>query len=137
MAIRLNDAHGDITDSGAIAWKLGRDTPYTPSPLLYEDTLYFLKSNSSVLSSLNGRNGEMIISNQRLEGLGSVYASPVGAGGNVYITDRDGNTAVIRHSRQFEVLAVNSLDDGFDASAAIVEDEIFLRGQRNLYCIAD
>jgi outer membrane protein assembly factor BamB len=137
MAIRLKGAKGDITDTDSIVWKLERDAPYTPSPLLYENTLYFLKTNSSVMTSIDARTGKEIIGRQRLEGLGTVYSSPVGANGNVYITDRDGNTLVIRHSKEFEVVATNSLDDGFDASAAIVDNEIFLRGQKNLYCISE
>jgi hypothetical protein len=43
---------------------------------------------------------------------------------------------VIRHGASFEVLATNTLDDGFDASAALVDDHIYLRGYRNLYDIA-
>ena len=43
---------------------------------------------------------------------------------------------VIKHGPQFEVLAQNVLDDGFDASPAIVGDEIYLRGRKYLYCIA-
>jgi hypothetical protein len=61
----------------------------------------------------------------------------VGVKGRVYITDRDGNTLVIRHGPKFEILAQNSIDDGFDASMAIVDNEIFLRGHENLYCIAE
>src|SRR4030095_2888837 len=49
-AIRLADAKGDITSGNAIVWTLDRDTPYVPSPLLYEGLLYVLKSNSGILS---------------------------------------------------------------------------------------
>jgi outer membrane protein assembly factor BamB len=112
-------------------------TPYTPSPLLYGESLYFLKRNSAVLSTLNAKTGVALYGTQRLEGVGDVYSSPVGANGRVYITDRDGNTLVIRHGSEFEILASNSLDDGFDASAAIVDDEIFLRGKKHLYCISE
>ena len=38
---------------------------------------------------------------------------------------------------RYEVLARNVLDDGFDASAALVDNELFLRGQTFLYCIAN
>ncbi len=51
MAIRLAAASGDITNSDAIAWSLNRDTPYVPSPLLHDGTLYLLKSNSGILSA--------------------------------------------------------------------------------------
>ena len=137
LAVRLDQAKGNITGSEAIAWSLSRDTPYTPSPLLYEDYLYFLKRNSGILFNLNAKTGAAFYENQRLEGIGDVYSSPVGVSGRVYITDRDGNTLVIRHGPEFEILATNSLDEGFDASAAIVDDEIFLRGQKHLYCISE
>ena len=43
---------------------------------------------------------------------------------------------MIRHGAAFEVVAKNSLDDGFDASPALVENNIYLRGYRNIYDIA-
>ena len=42
---------------------------------------------------------------------------------------------VIRHGTTFEVLARNTLDDSFTASAALVDTEVFLRGHKHLYCI--
>jgi hypothetical protein len=54
----------------------------------------------------------------------------------VYLTGRDGTTMVIRHGPTFEVLSQNRLDDGFDASPALVDGEIFMRGYRYLYAIA-
>ncbi|MGH7601895.1 MAG: PQQ-binding-like beta-propeller repeat protein, partial [bacterium] len=55
----------------------------------------------------------------------------------VYITDRDGATLVLSHSDKPEVLALNQLDDSFSASAAVAGRELFLRGQKYLYCIAE
>ena len=40
------------------------------------------------------------------------------------------------HGPRFEILAKNTLSDGFDASAALVDAELFLRGTKYLYCIA-
>lgn len=136
LAIRLADAEGDITGSDAIVWSLDRDTPYTPSPLLYGDQLYFTKTNDGILSSYNARTGERYFGPVRLEGVPNIYASPVGAAGRVYIAGRDGATLVLRHGPEFEVLSVNELDDGFDASPAIVDSEIYLRGKRFLYRIS-
>ncbi len=136
QAIRLADAKGDITDSDAIVWEYDRDTPYVPSPLLYGNTLYFLKRNNPILSCFNAKTGQAYYGPQRLEGLAEIYASPVGASNRVYLADRDGNTLVIKHGATFEVLAKNVLDDGFDASPAIVDQEIYLRGRKYLYCIS-
>jgi outer membrane protein assembly factor BamB len=136
-AIRLADARGDVTGSRAEVWTLDRDTPYVSSPLLYDGFLYFLKSNAAILSVFDAGTGRPHYQLQRLEGISDVYSSPVAARDRVYITARDGTTLVIRHGAAFEVLARNALDDGFDASAALVDGHIYLRGYRYLYAIAE
>ncbi len=66
-----------------------------------------------------------------------MFASPVGAANRVYITDRRGTTLVLSHGATREALALNRLDDSFSASPALVDDELYLRGEQNLYCIAE
>ena len=137
QAIRYAGAHGDITDSAAVAWKYdGKGTPYVPSPLLYDDSLYLVDSNRAILSCFDAATGKQHYSKQRLESLEGVYASLVGAENRVYVVGRNGTTAVIKHGHEFQLLATNTLDDGFNASPAIVGDAIYLRGLRYLYCIA-
>ncbi len=137
QAIRLADASGDIAATDAIIWKLDRDTPYVPSPLLYDGALYVIKSNDGILSVFDSLTGQPHYQRQRLQGVPNVFASPVGAAGRVYIVGRDGTTLVIRQGDDYEVLASNTLDDGFDASPAIVNDDIYLRGYRYLYAITE
>ena len=105
-------------------------------PLLYDGILYLLKSNSGILSAFDAKSGKPHYQLQRLDGIPEVFSSPVGANGRVYLTGRDGTTMVIRHGPAFEVLSQNRLDDGFDASPALVDSEIFMRGYRYLYAIA-
>jgi len=136
-AIRLADAKGDLSASKAEVWTLDRDTPYVPSPLLYDGILYFLKTNSGILSAFDAKSGTPHYQLQRLDGVPNVFASPVGAKGRVYFPGREGVTLVIKHGPAFEVLARNKLDDGFDASPALVDNEIFLRGYQYLYSIAE
>ena len=66
-----------------------------------------------------------------------IYASPVLAGGRIYIASRNGKVVVIKQGTQFELLATNELDDSFSASPVIVNDELYLRGDRYLYCITE
>jgi outer membrane protein assembly factor BamB len=136
FAIDLDRASGDITNSDAFVWSKGRDTPYVPSPLLTGDTLYYVKGNNAMLSAVNALTGEPRYPLQRLEGLKDVYSSPVSADGRVYLADRDGATIVIDGGAEFTVLATNRLDDKFSATPALVDGEIYLRGERYLYCIA-
>ena len=135
LAIRLDEAKGDITGTSAIAWSLDQDTPYVPSPLLYDGVLYLLKSNSGILSAYDAKTGKPHYQLQRLDGVPNVFASPVGAKGRVYLPGQEGTTLVIKHGPVFEVLAKNALDDGFDASPALVDGELYLRGFKNLYSI--
>ncbi len=136
QAIRLAAARGDVTGSEAIVWSHDRHTPYVPSPVVYGDKLYFLKTNTGILSCLNALTGEVHYTEQRLPGIDGVYASLVGAGGRIYVAGRNGTTVVVRHAEQFEVLAENVLDDAWNASPAIVGGELYLRGRKHLYCIA-
>jgi outer membrane protein assembly factor BamB len=136
-AVRLAGAKGDISNSGAIVWTLERDTPYVPSPLLYNGILYLLKTNSGILSAFDAKSGKPHYQAQRLDGVGEVFSSPVGAAGRVYITDRTGVTLVIRNTPALEVIAKNALDDGVDASPAIVDNTIYIRGYQNLYAIGN
>jgi outer membrane protein assembly factor BamB len=131
------DQSGDLTDTDKIAWKADRGTPYVPSPLLYDNRLYFTQSNDGLLSCLDAATGKVLIDRQRLTGARKIYASPVGAAGRVYLTSREGTTLVIRHADTFEVLATNRLDDEIDASPAIVGKELYLRGKKYLYCVAE
>jgi len=137
IAIRLDGARGDITGSDQVVWTRTRGTPYVPSLLLYGDSLYFISHYQGVLSRVNAKTGKDQPGPFRLPSIGNVYASPVGAADRVYVTDRSGTTLVISHQDSPRVLALNQLDDSFSASAAVVGRELFLRGQRNLYCITD
>jgi outer membrane protein assembly factor BamB len=136
LAIRLAGAKGDITNTDAVVWKRERDTPYVPSPLLYDDTLCFIKHNQGFLTCVEAKSGKALFGPQRLEGMRNIFASPVAAADRIYIADRNGSTMVIKRGATFEPLARNRLEDSFSASPAIVGDALYLRGERNLYCIA-
>jgi outer membrane protein assembly factor BamB len=138
LAIRLAGAKGDLTGTDRVAWKLNCSTPYVSSPLLYDDTLYFLRHNQNILSRLEPATGTPRGEPLRLEGIGDfIFASPVGAAGRIYVTARDGVTVVLRHDRENAILAVNQLEDSFSASPALVDGELYLRGERFLYCLAE
>ena len=128
---------GDLTGSDAIKWETGEATPYVPSPLLYGDKLYVTAGNRGFVSSYDAATGKAHYVKQSLEAMKELYASPVGAAGRIYFVGRDGVSQVIAHSDALQVLATNTLDDGFDASPAIVGSEMYLRGEKYLYCLAE
>jgi outer membrane protein assembly factor BamB len=137
LAIGLDGASGDITDTDRVLWSRWKGTPYVPSPLLYGDTLYFLTHYQGILNRVDARCGNDRPGPIRLGGVSEVYASPVAAADRVYVTDRYGQTLVISHSDTPRLLARNQLDDTFNASAAIAGGDLFLRGEKSIYCLAE
>jgi outer membrane protein assembly factor BamB len=135
LAIDLLKAKGNIDDSDAVVWNYDDYTPYTPSPLLMGDLLYFLRENKGRLSCLNAKDGNENYTNERLEGLGNLFTSPVGINGRIYLLGQKGLTYVVKHGPKIEVLAKNQRDDNFVASPVIIGDTIYLRGYKNLYSI--
>jgi len=137
LAIRYVGAKGDISGTQRIVWRQTRHTPYVPSPLLYEGKLYYLSHYQGRLTCLEASTGAVLYGARRLRGIRNVYASLAGAAGRVYIVSRDGATLVLEHGRTPRRLALNQLDDRFSASPAFVDGELYLRGERYLYCIAE
>jgi outer membrane protein assembly factor BamB len=137
MAIDLSKAAGDITGTDAILFTFNQNTPYTPAPVLMNDRLYFLRSNNGYLTCLNAIDGTPFYVNEKLEGISEIFTSPLGVADRLYVLGSNGTCVVVRSGDTFGVMARNQLDDGFIASPVVVGDELFLRGNQYLYCIAD
>ncbi len=134
-AIDLAKANGDITGTAAVLWEYNQDTPYTPSPLLMGGRLYFLKGNKGILTCLNAKDGKVIYSNQKLDGISDIFSSPTGSKDQIYIA-AVGVVDVVKAGSEFALLAKNTLDDTFEASPVVVGNDLFLRGYKYLYCIS-
>jgi outer membrane protein assembly factor BamB len=94
---------------------------------------------------VNPKNGESVYE-QRLplpgEGRGGsvVYASPILADGKVYLVTRTGGTFVVKAAPKYELLATNRFKDDdtdFNASPAVMGNQILLRSNQFLYCIGE
>ena len=129
LAVRLDPAaRGNITASH-VDWRLGRDAPRMPSPLVLGDRV-FLVSDDGVLSWVNAANGKPL---WRRKMLGKVFASPVSASGRLYVVDARGRSVVMRADDPPEVLAENHLAAGCMATPAIWGDSLIVRTTTHLY----
>ncbi len=137
LAIDLSKANKDNADTIAITWKYDLNTPYTPSPVLMDGKLYFLKSNNGYLSCLDAEDGKIFYSAEKLDGIQNIFTSPVGVKDRIYIAGTNGIFYVIKNSTNFEVLSKNTLDDSFYSSPAILGNNLYLRGTKYLYCISE
>ena len=135
LAIKLGRS-GDLTGTDAVRWKIDRGTPYVPSPLLYDGLLFFCQRTSGIVACLDAKTAQPHFQEARLENISGVYASPIGVNNRIYLPGQNGTVVVLEKAKELKVLASNKLDDGFDASPAVVGEELFLRGRSHLYCIA-
>ena len=134
MAIRLGRS-GDLTGTDAVAWQTDRGVSYTPSPLLHEGRLYVV-SDAGLVSCFDAATGQPFYQQMRLPKPYNFKASPVGAGGKVYLATEEGDVVVLRMGDRFEVLATNTLrDQSFIASPVVVDGAIYLRSRTHLFRI--
>lgn len=128
---------GDLEGTGNVAWELTRDTPDVASPLLSGDRLYFYKAKTGLLTCVNAKTGEPYFTAERIPGMSSTYASPIAAGGYVYLTDRSGKIVVIKDAGQLEIVATNDVGEPVDATPAPVGNQLFVRSADSLFCFAE
>ena len=131
------DSRGDITDTDKIIWNTRDIGPYVATGVLYGGTLYGSKSSSAVLTAVDAKTGETIIETSRLDGIRAIYSSMVAADGHVFITGRSGKTVVLNHGNELNIAATNDLGEAVDATPALAGNQIFIRGENNLYCFED
>ncbi|MFK7821012.1 MAG: PQQ-binding-like beta-propeller repeat protein, partial [Planctomycetaceae bacterium] len=136
MAAFRPTGKGDIEGTENVVWTINRDTPDVASPLLSGNRLYFYKAKTGILTCVNATTGKPFYTSKRVPGVNSTYASPVAAGGYVFLTARGGNVVVIKDAEEFEVVSSNTLGETLDATPAPVGNELFIRGSEHLFCIA-
>jgi len=131
VAVRV-DGRDDVTQTH-VAWTLTRGAPYTPSPLLVGDELYYL-SDTGVLSCVDAKSGRMLWQ----ERVGGNYsASPVFADGRIYVLSEEGVTTALAPGKEFRRLATSRLDGTTLASMAVSDRSLFIRTDTHLYRISD
>jgi outer membrane protein assembly factor BamB len=129
-AVRLG-GNGVVTDTH-VAWKVTRNVPNRPSPILTGDLLFMVDQDGGVVTCLEALTGKEVWK-ERLPGAGSYSSSPVLAEGRLYFFNENGHGTVIEAGRAFKVLAANKLDGGFMASPAVAGRALFVRSKTHLY----
>lgn len=126
---------GDLEGGKSVLWTRSKDTPDVASPLLSDGRLWFYKEKSGLLTCVDGVTGKPLWETARIEGVNNIYASPIAAGGHVYLTDRRGTIAVVADAPVLKVIATNDMGEGVDATPAAAGNQLFIRGERHLFCL--
>jgi outer membrane protein assembly factor BamB len=123
------DGSGDVSESHVV-WRSTKGAYYVPSPVCTDNYLFSTMTNGRV-HCMEIATGNILWT----EDLGKQYASPVLADGLVYMPNDEGVITVIKPGSTFEPIAKNHLGEGMNASPAISDGKIYLRGNKHLFCI--
>ena len=141
----------EVTDSN-ILWK-GRASGRFGTPVLHEGRIYSI--SSTLASCMDAKTGNVIYEERiasprssdsgnqggRRGGFGgSDYTSPVIAGDAIYYVKGSGETIVLKTGDKFEQVGTNRIteeNERFMASPAISDGALFIRSDRNIYCISE
>lgn len=139
--IRLG-GRGDLTDTDAVVWQMSKAASYDPTALLWGEEFYVVRDGglnrgSTQLSNFNAATGEPYYLQERLPGAYTVKASPIGAGNHVYLLSEEGDVIVIERGPEMKVASINPMEEMFLASPVAVNGELYLRGRKHLFCIAE
>ncbi|NNE00418.1 MAG: PQQ-binding-like beta-propeller repeat protein [Pirellulaceae bacterium] len=124
------DGTGNVTDSH-VQWVAGKSVAKKSSQLIVDD-LFYMVSDDGIATCRDPKTGELFWQ-ERIDG--QYAASPIHAGGKIYLFSIEGNITTLSPGREFNVLAETTLGDGFMASPAIVNNTMILRSKSKLYRI--
>lgn len=102
-----------------------------PSPIVYEDMLFIVTSYGAVVC-YNATSGEIIWEQEFDNGF---YSSPILVDGKIYLLDREGVMHIFKAEKQYVSIATSSLGEKSDTSPAFADGKVYIRGEKNLYCI--
>jgi outer membrane protein assembly factor BamB len=124
------DGNGDVSQSHVV-WKTSEGAYYVPSPVCTDNYLFTTMTNGRV-HCIDIASGKTIWT----ENMGMQYPSAVLVNGLVYMPNDEGVITVIKPGPGFEYIAKNSIGERMNASPAISNGRIYLRGYKHLFCIS-
>jgi outer membrane protein assembly factor BamB len=132
VAIRPEGAQGKL-EPASVVWRLQKNMPYIPAPLLYQNVLYLVKTGG-IVTTIDPATGRPLKEGRSPEALGEYYASPVAADDKVFLASGEGKITVLKASGAWEVLQVNDLGEEIHATPALDGGRIYVRTRSSVYC---
>ena len=128
---------GDVTASNTL-WKRTKGLPYIASAISYAGQLVMIRDGGIVVAC-DAETGKPAYQ-ERVAANGRYYASPVGAGGNIYFTSLESGVVTVVKAGTDKALVVAQnpeLGERCSATPAIAENTLYLRTAGHLYAFAE
>jgi outer membrane protein assembly factor BamB len=134
IAVQPGNARGQLKPE-AVRWRFQKNIPYIPAPLLYQGVYYLVKTGG-IITALDPATGKLLKQGRSPNALGEYYASPVAADGKVFLANTEGKVSVLKAGAEWEVLAVNDLNEEISATPALSNGRIYVRTRGAVYCFS-
>jgi len=114
-----------------ILWEAYDYLSDVPSPVAYNDLLFVVTSYGAVVC-YDAKAGEILWEQEFDSGF---YSSPILVDGKIYLMDREGVMHIFKAEKEYAAVATSALGEKSDASPAFADGKVYIRGEKNLYCI--
>jgi len=122
---------GEVADT-EVVWRTKSPATDVPSPLVAGDRLY-LVDDKGMVSCLDVSTGKRHWQERVCQN--TVSSSPLWAADHIYLGDESGRVYVFKDSKEYQMVARNSFDEGLFASPAVSGDRLYFRTEHHLWCI--
>ncbi len=116
-----------------VAWKYTKTTPYIPSVLVADNSVYII-NDGGVLTSFDSGTGDVIKRSRLSDATGKYYSSPVTDGERMLFADLDGKVSLVQCGKELKSLATLDLEEQIVASPAIQAGRVYIRTETQLFC---
>lgn len=124
---------GDVTATH-VAWTSKEGHTDWSTPLVYNGRLFVADGAKKTLSCFNPKTGEKLWSGS-LGVSETVWSSPTGADGKIYLISERGTVVVLSAGDEFKILSKTELaDEQVRSSIAVVDGKVLVRTTKQLYC---
>lgn len=115
----------------SIVWETNEYLPEVASPVI-SNGLLFIATSYGVLACYDAKTGEKYWEQETGKGF---YSSPVIADNKLFALDMDGVTYIFEVSKELKKIGQPALGEKIVTTPAFAEGTIYLKGEKNLYCI--
>jgi len=127
-----DDGQGDVTGTHK-AWEFTEAPTDWATPLLYDGKLFVLDGGKRILSRIDPKTGAKVWSG-RLDVPDTIWSSPTGADGKIYLLSESGTVLVVSAGDEFKVLNRVTLEESPSRSSVVpLDGAILVRTGNHLY----
>jgi outer membrane protein assembly factor BamB len=135
----LIDASGELAGDALeqhVAWELPRDGVYMQTPIVVGELLYAC-SDGGILSCYEAKSGARLWRERIGTGETGFSASPVCAGGKLYLSGESGDVHIVETGREFRMVGVRSLGETCMATPALAGGTLLFRTRTGVLAVRE